>query len=224
MKPEDMAKPKFVLYTGTETAEEKEIVRNIFNGAWEYVPENIAKQLEKIAPNNINGEIIRIFMITASGAEGISLKNVRFVHIVEPYWHPVRTEQVIGRARRICSHQELPEQLRTVSVFLYLMKFSKDQLSTDESIELRQKDKSRINDSTPVTTDQALYEIATIKSDVTNSLLQAVKEASIDCDIHAKAGAKEQIKCFSFGAANVDKFTYHPSINEEDSDNELEYN
>ena len=218
VKPEDMAKPKFVLYTGTETAEEKEIVRNIFNGAWEYVPENIAKQLEKIAPNNINGEIIRIFMITASGAEGISLKNVRFVHIVEPYWHPVRTEQVIGRARRICSHQELPEQLRTVSVFLYLMKFSKDQLSTDESIELRQKDKSRINDSTPVTTDQALYEIATIKSDVTNSLLQAVKEASIDCDIHAKAGAKEQIKCFSFGAANVDKFTYHPSINEEDSD------
>ena len=40
-------------------------------------------------------------MITASGAEGTSLRNVRFVHLVDPYWHPVRREQVIGRARRI---------------------------------------------------------------------------------------------------------------------------
>ena len=28
-------------------------------------------------------------MITSSGAEGITLENVRFVHILEPYWHPV---------------------------------------------------------------------------------------------------------------------------------------
>jgi hypothetical protein len=98
------------------------------------------------------------------------------------------------------------------------MKFSKEQLSTDESIELRLKDRSKINNSTPVTTDQALYEIATIKADVTNSLLQAVKESAIDCAIHNQAGTKDQIKCFSFGAANVDKFSYHPSINEEESD------
>ena len=50
-------------------------------------------------------------MITASGAEGISLKNVRFVHIMEPYWHPVK-RQVIGRARRICSHADLPKDLQ----------------------------------------------------------------------------------------------------------------
>ena len=37
------------------------------------------------------------------------------------HWHPVRIQQVIGRARRICSHQELPETLRTVDVFLYLI-------------------------------------------------------------------------------------------------------
>ena len=67
-------------------------------------------------------------MITSSGAEGITLKNTRFVHIMEPYWHPVRMEQVIGRARRICSHQDLPEELRTVKVFLYLMTFTKEQL------------------------------------------------------------------------------------------------
>ena len=63
-------------------------------------------------------------MITSSGAEGITLKNVRYVHIVEPYWHPVRMEQVIGRARRICSHENLLEEEREVKVFLYLMKFT----------------------------------------------------------------------------------------------------
>ena len=31
-------KPKFVLYTGTETAEEKEIIRNAYNGNWDYIP------------------------------------------------------------------------------------------------------------------------------------------------------------------------------------------
>ena len=218
MSEEDMAKPKFALYTGTETPEEKEIIRNIFNGAWKYVPDAITSKLQSIAPNNMYGEIIKVLMITSSGAEGISLKNVRYVHITEPYWHPVRTEQVIGRARRICSHQDLPEELRTVEVFLYLMVFSKKQLESDESIEMRLKDKSKKDNLTPVTTDEALYEIATIKEDITNKILLAVKEASFDCALHSKAGAKEQLQCFSFGKVNSSKFSYYPSIAEEESD------
>ena len=70
--------------------------------------------------NNQNGEVIKALMITSSGAEGINLKNTRFVHIVEPYWHMVRLEQVVGRARRICSHKLLPQELRNVKVYLYL--------------------------------------------------------------------------------------------------------
>jgi hypothetical protein len=157
-------------------------------------------------------------MITASGAEGISLKNVRYVHITEPYWHPVRIEQVIGRARRICSHQDLPETLRTVEVFMYLMTFSKKQLNSDESIELRLKDKSKLDNLTPITSDEALYESATIKEEVNVKILQAVKEASIDCALHSKAGDKEQLKCFSFGSVNSSKFSYQPSIDNEESD------
>ena len=103
------------------------------------------------------GEIIKLLMITSSGAEGISLKNVRYVHIVEPYWHPVRIEQVIGSARRICSHEDLPEELRTVKVFLYLMVLSEKMLKSDETRELRLKDRSRKDGITPVTTDESLY-------------------------------------------------------------------
>ena len=214
----DRGKPTFVLYTGTESPEEKEIVRNIFNGDWDSVPPSLRTQLEAISSNNLYGEIIKIIMITASGAEGISLKNVRYVHITEPYWHPVRTEQVIGRARRICSHKNLPTILQTVEVFLYLMTFSESQLSSDKSIELRLKDKSKIDNTTPLTSDEALYEIATIKANINKEILKNIKEAAIDCNIHTRLGGKEELQCFSFGSANPDKFAYAPSIDDEEYD------
>ena len=215
---EDKGKPTFALYTGTETAEEKEMVRNIFNGNWKVLPSEITEQLEQQVSNNMYGEIIKVFMITASGAEGISLENVRYVHITEPYWHPVRIQQVIGRARRICSHQYLPEELRTVTVFLYLMILSDDQKKSDESIELRLKDKSKRDNKTPVTTDEALYEIATIKEEISEKLLQSVKESAIDCALHSKFGAKEQLQCFSFGSPSADRYAYVPSFADEETD------
>ena len=215
---EDAGKPTFALYTGTETPEEKEIIRNVLNNAWKYVPETITRKLTAIAPNNNLGEIIKVLMITSSGAEGISLKNVRYVHITEPYWHPVRLEQVIGRARRICSHQALPEALRTVTVFLYIMTFSEAQMKSDNTIELRTHDKSRKDDITPVSTDETLYEIASAKEEITTTILKAVKESSIDCALHLKSNKSENLQCFTFGSSGSDKFSYEPSFDEEQSD------
>ena len=214
----DMGKPCFVLYTGTESPEQKEIVRNIFNGDWKYIPPSLESSIRSMSDNNMYGEIIKVFMITASGAEGISLKNTRYVHIMEPYWHPVRMQQVIGRARRICSHQNLPEQLRTVDVFLYLMTFSEEQLSSDTTIELRLKDTSKLDKSIPITSDEALYEISNLKEEVTEKLLLAVKEAAIDCSLHSKAGSGEQLQCFTFGSVDPNNFSYNGSYADSDTD------
>ena len=164
------------------------------------------------------GEIIKVLMITSSGAEGISLKNVRYVHITEPYWHPVRIEQVIGRARRICSHQGLPEELRTVTVFLYLMVLSETQLKSENTTELRLHDKSRKDNLTPVTTDETLYEIASAKEEIANNILKSVKEVSIDCALHSKTNTSEKLQCFTFGLNDASKFAYEPSFQNEQSD------
>lgn len=144
IREEDREKPKFALYTGTETSEEKEIIRNIFNNNWKFVPANITRYIRGISDTNLYGDIIKVLIISASGAEGIDLKNVRYVHLMESYWHPVRIEQVIGRARRICSHKDLPLELQTVEVFLYLMMFTEEQLKGDTAIELKLKDRSKI--------------------------------------------------------------------------------
>ena len=221
MTPEEQERPCFALYTGTESAEEKEIVRNIFNSKWKNVPKSITEQLSTRFTNNMYGEVIKILMITASGAEGINLRNVRYVHITEPYWHPVRTEQIIGRARRICSHVDLPEELRTVDVFLYLMRFTARQMATDndESLNIRMQDKSKTDGTTPMSTDQSLYEISNIKERITRQILTAVKESSFDCMIHANADAKERLQCYSFGdGTGEETLAYQPNIATEEDD------
>ena len=221
MTPEEQERPCFALYTGTETPEEKEIVRNIFNSKWKNVPKTITDQLNARTTNNMFGEVIKILMITASGAEGINLRNVRYVHITEPYWHPVRTEQIIGRARRICSHIDLPEELRTVDVFLYIMRFSARQVASDndESLNIRMNDKSKTDGTTPMSTDQSLYEISNIKERITRQILTAVKESSFDCMIHATAGSKERLNCYSFGmGVSEESLAYQPNISTEEDD------
>jgi hypothetical protein len=210
----DKGKPKFVLYTGTETTEEKEIIRNVYNGAWDFVPVNIAYKLREQHENNMYGEVIKIFMITSSGAEGINLKNTRYVHIVEPYWHMVRPDQVVGRARRICSHQDLPEELRTVQVYLYVTTLSDEQKTDDKNIELRIRDVSRLDENVPVTTDETLYEIASIKQRINNQILQGVKETAIDCNIYARTAKSDDkpMVCYGYGKIESNTFSSYPSF------------
>jgi hypothetical protein len=171
----------FALYTGTESNEQKEIIRNIFNSNYDALPNNIVSQLNAFFPdiqdNNLYGDIIKLLMITASGAEGIDLKNTRFVHIMEPYWHHVRINQVIGRARRICSHSKLPEELRDVTIFLYISIFDPVSLGAYSSLKIQDASK---------TTDEALYDIMERKRNLSKMFLDTLKEASIDCIVNYK--------------------------------------
>lgn len=234
-QPDSEGKPRFALYTGTETAEEKEIIRNIYNSAWSTVPASIVSKIkDQGIENNFMGEVIKIFMITSSGAEGINLKNTRYVHIVEPYWHMVRLNQVIGRARRLCSHQDLPEELRTVQVFLYLAVLSPTQAKDEKHIELRLRDVSKLTkksatggstvtlydrylkmlDLTPavVTTDQMLLENALVKDRVNSQILHAVKETAMDCALYKKGNREENMVCYTFGKVKSNAYGSNPDL------------
>ena len=208
--PENQGKPTYALYTGTESDEEKKIIKDIYNGDWDNVDTSISNNLRRIAHNNNMGEIIKVFMITSSGSEGINLRNTRYVHIMEPYWHPVRTEQVIGRARRICSHTKLPLALQTVEVFVYLMKLTKQQIDSD--VELKRKDLSKTEPKVPVTSDQLLFEISEIKANLSKQLTDAIKESSFDCFIYSNGN------CVNFGDPKSDKFAYVPDYEKQQND------
>lgn len=220
---------RYALYTGTETSDEREIIRKIFNGEWRALPDALQAELREIHPNNRYGEVAKVLMITSSGAEGINLRNVRYVHIVEPYWHPSRIDQVIGRARRICSHEDLPEEDRTVEVFMYRMVYP-DAITDPANREhaaMKEKYVSLFNSPGDkgkesgkiLPSDGILYEISEVKNKTNQGLLKAVKETAIDCPIYV-SGSDEGLVCFTFGPGRADAYEYAtvPDIKDETSD------
>jgi hypothetical protein len=101
------------------------------------------------------------------------------------------------------------------------MRFTARQMASDndESLNIRMQDKSKTDGTTPMSTDQSLYEISNIKERVTRQILTAVKESSFDCMIHANAGAKERLNCYSFGVGvGEESLAYQPNIATEEDD------
>nr|WRJ69818.1 DEAD/SNF2-like helicase [Oceanusvirus sp.] len=117
---------------------------------------------------------VDVILITQAGAEGISLRGVRQVHIMEPHWNEIRIQQVIGRAARLGSHSHLPREQRTVSVYRYLMKLGGERV---EEKRLKRRDKGK-------TTDQIVAEIALRKARQTETFLLAVKRVAVDCGLY----------------------------------------
>lgn len=68
---------------------------------------------------NSYGNHIKIIIGSPVVSEGITFKNIRQIHILEPYWNMSRIEQIIGRGVRFKSHQYLPLKDRTTDIFLY---------------------------------------------------------------------------------------------------------
>jgi hypothetical protein len=135
----------------------------------------------------------------------------------------VRIEQVVGRARRICSHQDLPENMRNVKVFLYITELSEEQKTDEKNIELRVRDISRIDKKTPVTTDESLYEMAVLKQRINNEILRAIKESAVDCTLYKSTSKAKQADisdseprvCYGFGKVQSNAFGSYPSLEED---------
>ena len=70
-------------------------------------------------PENINGEKVKVIVISRAGSEGLDFKNIRQVHILEPWFNLNRADQIIGRGVRNKSHCDLPFNKRNVQIFLY---------------------------------------------------------------------------------------------------------
>ena len=69
--------------------------------------------------DNVNGDKVKVILISRAGSEGIDLKYIRQVHILEPWYNTSRIEQIIGRAIRSRSHCDLSFNKRNVQIFLY---------------------------------------------------------------------------------------------------------
>jgi len=169
---------RFILFTGEGSRERRTLILNIFNGNFDKLPEEMSMVLQSQFSENRNtrGEICWVIGITGAGAEGISLKCCRSVHIMEPYWNNVRLDQVKGRAIRICSHKDLPVKDRNVEIYTYYTVFSDEQKKTLD-MTLRTTDDSE-------TSDQKVYNVGIKKDKVNQELLTMMQETAVDCELN----------------------------------------
>jgi hypothetical protein len=203
--------------------EERELQRQIFN-------QDYGDTFPQGLKDSIKEHRLCVFLGSRAAAEGITLADVRRVHIMEPYWNPALIEQVIGRAIRICSHRKLPLDKRDVTVKLYMSVFTQEQSTTNEGfniVPIRRNDMTlkRYDGSEPretfMSSDEYLYEVAYEKGRIVKNISLLLKQAAIDCEIHRKLHAKEKpvIQCMRFDTtATGEDLSYKPGFRSDDLD------
>jgi hypothetical protein len=221
----DSEKPAYAFFTGG-SADQREYMRQIFNGSY---ADNFPASL-KTSVESRGKKILCMLMASSSGAEGITLENVRHVHIMEPHWTPARHDQVIGRAIRINSHARLPPEERTVRVSFYLSVFKPEQASSTEYpniVAVRKNDTElkRYEGGEPtevfMSTDEYLYEKAYEKDRISKSVGVLLKQGAVDCEIHRKLHSRETpvLSCMRFDTSVVpEDMAFKPNWKSEDRD------
>ena len=82
-------------------------------------PKNIEMIKAEKIPDNVNGGRIKIVIGSQIAAEGVDLKYIREMHILDSWYHLNKTEQIIGRGIRFRSHCALPAEKRNTTIFLH---------------------------------------------------------------------------------------------------------
>ena len=96
----------------------KEIEINKYQ-AFEYSKAELNNELIKLS-NNIDMDVETLRNVCISN--GLDFKNIRQVHLFEPWYNLSKHEQIIGRAIRWCSHIDLKDDERNVEVYQYAAK------------------------------------------------------------------------------------------------------
>ena len=212
----DPSRPKFIIYSGDQDLEKRRLLLQLYNADLASLPTRLAEQCRELlgdATDNRDGRICKVFMITQSGAEGISLMNTRQVHLMEPYWNNVRRQQVIGRAIRLCSHMNLPWDDRVVEIYTYLSVLTPEQKRDPRTSMIMTGDGG-------LTTDEMIYSIAVNKQKLADGIQGIFQSAAVDCELHIHEHSEtsstgEVTQCFRIGSEHAPAFLTSPDWHED---------
>ena len=115
--------------------------------------------------SNTTGRYIKILLGSSVLTEGISFKNIKDVHILEAQYTLTNIDQIVGRAIRYCSHNDVmneTNQYPNVNIYKYVSYIDDDKISIEES----------------------LYKKAEIKYKTVKQFERIMKESAIDCPLN----------------------------------------
>ena len=130
-------------------------------------------ELEKLNnSNNKYGQNIKIVIGSEVTKEGIDMKRIREIHIIDPWYHLNRIEQIIGRGIRYCSHKDLDKKEKNVTIYKYCAH----------------------NKSTVESSDIYMYRRAEIKSRDILQIENVLQKNAIDCSIFKNLNEIDETK------------------------------
>lgn len=126
-------------------------------------PNNVIDVNSLTGEDNINGNKIKVVLISQAGSEGLDFKTIRQIHIMEPWYNMNRIEQIIGRGVRNFSHKDLPFEQRNVEIFLH---------------------GTILNNAEEEAVDLYVYRIAELKAIQIGNVTRLLKQTSVDCIVN----------------------------------------
>ena len=139
----------------------------LLTGDQELSPNN-AKSIDAARSlENKNGGQIKIVIGSQIAAEGLDLRFIREIHVMDPWFHLNKTEQIIGRGIRFCSHSSIEDnRLHNTTIYLHAVVFKSYKVET---------------------ADLYSYRIAYKKALQIGKISRILKEYALDCNLRRPA-------------------------------------
>ena len=115
----------------------------------EQIPEEKHKILKNVfnTPENRDGKYIKFILGSKVMNEGITLKNIKEINILDVHYNLGRVDQVIGRGIRFCTHYDIindDNMYPTVEVNKYVVSITDNELSSEEKLYQKAEQKYRL--------------------------------------------------------------------------------
>ena len=155
---------------------------------------------------NKDGSLLKIILGTRSIMEGVSFKNVKQVHITDPWWNESRIEQILARAVRFCSHSNLPLEEQYTDIFRH---YSVLPMMPDPDVVEMLKDvlkQSKFKNFESLTIEQKMVSSSLKKYQINNEFEETLKQVAYDCDLNQKGNIirlEENIRPLSNGKYQI---------------------
>jgi len=132
------------------------------------IPEDKKKILDNVfsSLDNIQGKYIKFVLGSKVMTEGITIKQIKEIHILDTAYHLGQLMQVIGRGIRFCVHNSIATEENPypeVNVYRYIVS---------------------LPDTNEMSTEEILYQKAEKKYLLVKETERIMKEASIDCALN----------------------------------------
>lgn len=133
------------------------------------------------AEENRYGEKITVLLVNEAGAEGITIKEARHIHILESFPRESKIQQAIGRVVRYMSHYLLPKDEQNVKVWRYWSMATPDPFVITDEVALPDGKTERIHETivNKETIDEILYSSGQKALTEINSFLKILQSVSV---------------------------------------------